>query len=90
MVDNSRITKLISMSMDDELPQEGQRELEQQLAHDERTRRIHEVMLAIRKMFKRKESSVNVDLPPDVKLRIEGRLREAFHESDSIRLTNQR
>ena len=90
MVDNSRITKLISMSMDDELPQEGQRELEQQLARDKRTRRIHEVMLAMRKMFKRKESSINVELPRDVKLRIEDRLRTAFLESDTIRLTNQR
>ena len=87
MVDNSRITKLISMSMDDELPQESQRELDQQLAGDKRIRRIREVMLTIRKMFERKESTINAELPPDVKLRMEHRLRAAFLESDSTRIT---
>ena len=89
MVDNGRITKLISMSMDDELPQESQRELEQQLSRDKRTRLLHEVMLAIRKMFERRETAIQVELPAEARLRLEERIRAAFLESDATRMTKQ-
>ena len=77
MEDYNRITQLISMSMEGQLSEEKQIELEQRLASDPRARLIHSMLINFRQMF-RGRACVDAPMPTESKRRLQARIEDTL------------
>lgn len=78
MIDQKHVSKLISMSMDRQLSAQELDELRDELAMDEASRRLGDVMRALREMLGKRSEPVGHPLPEQTKRRLRSQIQAHF------------
>lgn len=88
MLDGTKFTKLVSMSLDKPLSPEELHVIELQVSNDKRSRRIRDVLVAVHRLFARHEIAGKSQMPPEAKNRVQTQIAEVLSHSNSTTATD--